>query len=226
MIDVVTKHNAFLYRDALEQMYRLRHRIFVERMGWEDIRRPDGMERDGFDRQEAVYLILFDDDGAVIGSHRLLPTVRPHLFSELFSKWCDVRGVLVGPHIYELNRTCVDEDRLTPAKANHARKTIMVGLMEFCLKAEIEELTVLTTLRHLFRYLTIGWEIRPLGLPKFIDGTDQAAVAVKVNDAALKAAREAFDVREPLIQYLGPHPQGAAFIEHLPPIEIPVSSLN
>ena len=33
MIEVVTSRNALLYKDALHDMFHLRHRIFVERMG-------------------------------------------------------------------------------------------------------------------------------------------------------------------------------------------------
>ena len=215
MLAVVTKHNAFLYRDALTQMFRLRHRIFVERMGWEALRRPDAMDKDQFDNADAIYLILLDEEGTVIGTHRLLPTVRPHLFTELFADFCNVKGIQVGPKIYELNRTCVDEERLPRDKREWARKQIMAGLMEFGVYAGIEQLTVLTPLDILFRYLLIGWDIKPLGVPREVDGVKQAAVAVRVDEAALKAVREAFDIRSQIVTHIGPVPITGEPIEFL-----------
>ena len=41
MIDVVTRHNANLYSEALQQMFKLRHALLVEERGWEDLRKTD-----------------------------------------------------------------------------------------------------------------------------------------------------------------------------------------
>ncbi|TJX58638.1 MAG: GNAT family N-acetyltransferase, partial [Mesorhizobium sp.] len=41
--------------DLWEAVHRLRYQIFVEEMGWEDLRRPDGFEVDQFDHDEAVH---------------------------------------------------------------------------------------------------------------------------------------------------------------------------
>ena len=35
MLEIVTSRNAHQYQDALRDMFDMRHRIFVERMGWE-----------------------------------------------------------------------------------------------------------------------------------------------------------------------------------------------
>src|SRR3954453_1751058 len=44
MIHIVTPENQHQFRDAMEQAYRLRHRVFVEEMGWEELRQADGRE--------------------------------------------------------------------------------------------------------------------------------------------------------------------------------------
>ena len=74
MLEVVTSRNAMLYQDALEDMFRLFGRS------------PDGWTtsgKDRFDTDDALYLLLTRDDGAVLGAHRLLPTKGPHKFSEV-----------------------------------------------------------------------------------------------------------------------------------------------
>ncbi len=203
MIDVVTSQNAVFYKDALEGMFRLRHRIFVERMGWEALRKPDGIEKDQFDTPDAVYLILQDDNGAVIGSHRLLPTLKPHLFSELFPEMCNVRGVQRGQNIYELNRTCVDEEYLDRKKQEWARQQIIAGLVEFSYRAGIDNVTILTPLEVMFRYMLIGVEVKPLGLHREIDGVKQAAVSVKMDRAADEAVKAAFGIKGNIVRYIG-----------------------
>ncbi|HEY1707424.1 MAG TPA: acyl-homoserine-lactone synthase [Rhizomicrobium sp.] len=203
MIDVVTSQNAVLYRNALEDMFRLRHRIFVEKMGWEALRKPDGIEKDQFDTPDAVYLILQDDDGHVIGSHRLLPTIKPHLFSELFPEMCNVRGLQRGAHIYELNRTCVDEDRLDRKKQEWARQQIIAGLVEFSYRAGIDHVTILTPLEVMFRYMLIGVEVKPLGLHREIDGVKQAAVSVTMDKSADEGVKAAFGIRSNIVRYIG-----------------------
>ena len=62
MIDVVTRHNANLYSEALQQMFKLRHALLVEERGWEDLRKTDGLERDQFDGPDATYLLAMQDD--------------------------------------------------------------------------------------------------------------------------------------------------------------------
>jgi len=203
MIQVVTSRNALLYEDALRDMFHLRHRIFVERMGWEALRKPDRLERDQFDTEDAIYLLLMDDDGTVIGTHRMLPTTKPHLFSDVFPQLCAVKGVQRGKKILELTRTCVDEEALDRATMEHARKRIMVGLFEFCLRAGYEQITLLTPTDLLFRYLLIGLDIKPLGMPVEMDGIKQIAMIAKVDQQALDVLRQAFAVPQTQVHYIG-----------------------
>jgi acyl-homoserine lactone synthase len=203
MIEVVTSRNALLYKDALHDMYHLRHRIFVERMGWEALRKDDRLEKDQFDTDDAIYMLLTQDDGTVIGTHRMLPTTKPHLFSDVFSKACAVKGVQRGEKILELTRTCVDEELLDRKATELARKRIMVGLFEFCLRAGYEQVTIFTPTDLLFRYLLIGIDIKPLGMPMDIDGNKQVAVIVTVDQRALDAMRFALGVPEPQVLYIG-----------------------
>ena len=203
MIEVVTSRNAHQDKDALHDMFHLRHRIFVERMGWDALRKDDRLEKDQFDTDDAIYLLLTGDDGSVIGAHRMLPTTKPHLFSDVFPQACVVKGVQRGEKILELTRTCVDEELLDRKTTEVARKRIMVGLFEFCLRAGYEKVTIFTPTDLLFRYLLIGIDIKPLGMPMDIDGSKQVAVIVTVNQQALDAMRFALGVPEPQVIYLG-----------------------
>ena len=94
------------------------------------------------------------------------------------------------------------------------------------MQAGLESFTVLTPLDILFRYLLIGWDIKPLGIPREVDGVKQAAVSVKVNQAALSAVREAFAIDGSIVSYLGPAPAQGTLIDIHPGIERERVALN
>lgn len=191
MIEVVTSRNALLYQDALGDMFHLRQRVL------------SGLERDRFDTADAIYLLLTRDDGTVIGTERLLPTLRPHQFSEELSQFCDVRGVQRGPKILELTQACLDEEALDLKARETARKQLMVGPFEFCLRAGFEKFTALIPTEVLFRYLLLGLDVKPLGLPVEEGGSGRVAAIVTVNRQALDALRLALDVHEQQVDYVG-----------------------
>jgi acyl-homoserine lactone synthase len=203
MIEVVTSRNALLYREALDEMFRLRHRIFVESRGYERLRRPDGLQKDRFDIEDAIYLLLTEDDGTVRGTQRLLPTTGPHVFADAMPELCSVKGVQRGERILELSRACVDETALDRPMMEEAHKRMVVGLFEFCRRAGFEKFTMLLPTEMLFHHLVIGVDIKPLGLPVERNGMSQLAAVVPANQHALDAMRLALDVHEPLVHYVG-----------------------
>jgi acyl-homoserine lactone synthase len=166
------------------------------------------LERDRFDNEDAVYLLMIDDDsGNLMGSHRILPTMKPHLFSDIFPEFCNLRGVQVGPRIYELTRSCVDEDSLSKPEIRLARKRLMAGLMEFCVKAGLERFTVLGRVEIISVYVRLGWNIKPLGVPKSFDGVQQVGAMVETTTEALASVRHAYRIDEDLVSYVGPRPE-------------------
>ena len=84
MIVVIEQYNAHEYSDLMDEMFRLRARVFRDRLRW-DVQVVDGKERDKYDDEWPVYLVYADDElRKVKGSLRLLqPLVRP--FSPIFS---------------------------------------------------------------------------------------------------------------------------------------------
>jgi acyl-homoserine lactone synthase len=104
MIHVVTPENEHFYRDEMDQAYRLRHKVFVEEMGWKNMAKPDGREMDQFDTKHAVNMHI--EGGNVLGYQRLLPSTRPYLLSEGMPQLCEVERP-VGAHIWEVSRHCV-----------------------------------------------------------------------------------------------------------------------
>jgi N-acyl-L-homoserine lactone synthetase len=166
MIVVIEPHNAHEYPKLLDEMFRLRARIFRNRLGW-DVRVADGKERDKYDDEAPVYIIYTDDDAREVkGSLRLLPTTGPTLLAEFFSDTLPAAAHLSAPTIWECTRFCL-EDKIS--SQGHWREQIIASavliaaLGEVAIKAGIE--TVLgnfdSTMLRLYR--RIGCEVEVLG---------------------------------------------------------------
>ena len=92
----------------IDQMFRLRKRIFVEELQW-DVEIDGEYERDRYDTIDPAYLIWSSPDRSTLyGSMRLLPTTGPTLLYDVFRKTFPDAADLVAPGIWEATRTCVD----------------------------------------------------------------------------------------------------------------------
>lgn len=181
-LHVICAENRHLYNDTLEDYFRLRHDIYVDERGWHELARPDRREIDQFDTSETIYLMAMER-GRVVGSHRLVPTLRPTLMSELFPQLAQ-RGPIQQAEVYELSRVFVVPDRRGEQAEPRVEAVIMAGTMEFALIEGIEQFTIVMESWWLPRFLAMGWNPRPLGLPADINGMSCIGVSIDVKEAA------------------------------------------
>lgn len=158
-----------LRRQALmEDVWRFRHRHFVERFGWEEIRKPDGREIDQFDTPEAIHLVL-SLNHEVAAYSRLLPTTQPHLLTDIYPELLDGRDCPTGPRIYEWTR-CVSERNAVGPDGTPAANLLLTGVLEYCLMAGIEALIVETHPKLVNLLLETDWDVTPLNAPVDFNG--------------------------------------------------------
>lgn len=110
MIHAVTSVNAHRYGRALEQMFRLRHRVFVERLHWA-VQSREGLEYDCFDDLDPIYLLHIGTDGRVNGCARLLPTTGPYMLRDVFSELLAGGSAPCDEGILESSRFAIDMER-------------------------------------------------------------------------------------------------------------------
>ena len=165
MIVVVEPHNAEKHSHLLEQMFRMRARIFHDHLGW-DVVVKDGMERDKYDEQSPVYIIYTDEDGhRVKGSLRLLPTTGPTLVADFFSDTLPDAASLMAPTIWECTRFCLDDDVWQKNKEEivFASTVLLVALGDLALRAGIESVIGNFDAAALHLWRRIGCEVEILG---------------------------------------------------------------
>lgn len=190
MLHIVTNENVDLYREEMQQAFRLRHKVFVEERGWSELRREDGQEIDRFDNEHAVHMLFIEDDGHVIGYQRLLPSTRPHLLSEVLSSLCEVDRP-VGPNIWEWTRYCVEaghreRGRMLSPVAN----ALLSGIVEWGLHNGVDTIIIEMNPLWLLRLVQLHFRVTPLGIPRSISGEEALAVTASFDRRTLAKLRE------------------------------------
>ncbi|MCB1498988.1 MAG: GNAT family N-acetyltransferase [Bauldia sp.] len=167
MLVVVEDTNAHEYRELLNEMFRLRARVFKDRLGW-DVTVEDAMERDRYDDEGPVYLIYTDDEQRkVYGSLRLLPTTGPTLLSDFFADTLPDATHLTAPSIWECTRFCLDEKLLGDGNRDEmifASGILFAGLGEISLQSGIESILGNFDAAMYRLYRRIGCEVDVLGV--------------------------------------------------------------
>ena len=143
MIIAIQGYNAHKYTHLLEQMFRLRARVFYDRLRW-DVQVVDGMEKDEYDDEGPVYLVYTDQEARTVkGSLRLLPTTGPTVLADFFS---DTRPQLLpisAPTIWECTRFCLDNRLLNRIDRNDVIFTssvMIIALGQLAIRSGIESI--------------------------------------------------------------------------------------
>jgi acyl homoserine lactone synthase len=166
VIVVVQQNNSHEHSHLLEQMFRLRARIFSDRLNW-DVQVIDGKERDKYDEEGPVYIIYADDRTLEVrGSLRLLPTTGPTLLAEFFSDTLPDGAQLTAPTIWECTRFCLDEKILDGGSGENlqlASAILIAALGELAIDAGIESILGNFDPKMIRLYRRIGCEVEILG---------------------------------------------------------------
>ena len=140
VIDALNKHK---YPKLLDEMFKLRARVFGDRLGWE-VNIVDGRERDQFDDLDPAYVIGLDDLGNVVACVRALQTTGPHMLSDVFSAILDGEPPIRSATIWESTRFCVDTKRLARGQGrntvSYATCELMLGSLEYAQASGITDI--------------------------------------------------------------------------------------
>jgi acyl-homoserine lactone synthase len=199
MIHVISAANHHLYEDVLEEHFRIRHDIFVEERQWETLRKPDKREVDSFDNEDTIYLLALEGR-QVIGGHRLYPTTKPSMMSEIFPHLAEVRGYPSDPLVWEWSRYFIVRNR----RDGNLNLRLMAAVQEFCLAEGIAKISAIMETWWLPRFQEAGFVVTPLGLPALVENAWTMAALIDVSRDTLRALNERAGLSS-VIQRQGPH---------------------
>lgn len=198
MIDVIGPWNRMHHQDTLEDMFRLRHQVFVEEMGWELPLARNGRETDQFDTARTIYLVYRDEDGEVAGSMRLIPSVLPHVLGDVFPELCS-GPVPRGPAIFESSRSCISRKARRKDPKGMIWGALSCGMIEYAMLRELDFITAVMDRRMVEMARVANWHLSPLGPERQIAGGGVVAVTMPIDTHALDTVRLQRGVPDPVL---------------------------
>ncbi|CAB3764511.1 Acyl-homoserine-lactone synthase [Paraburkholderia humisilvae] len=160
-------------------MFRLRHRVFVERLGWE-LPGTALLESDSYDAEQTHYLVAFLQD-VCIGCWRLLPTTGPYMLRDEFTA---LLGDNIPPHdacVWELSRFAIESEQQNAFGFADATRQMFSEVHRFAMDHGIRRYVTVTTvaIERMLRHAGVACERfsapQPLG--------NDLAVAVSLSPA-------------------------------------------
>lgn len=172
----------------IEDMWRLRARVFAGRLNWQ-VEIKDGLERDQFDDQRPTYILGVENNVQVVGCVRLLPPLRSSMLQEVFPQLLDGEGLVMHERMIESSRFCIDRSGRaggTSATIVQRRTRILLaGIVEWSLAQGYDELVTATDLKFERLLNMVGWPLRRLGDPKLINETQSVAGSLPISQDVL-----------------------------------------
>jgi acyl homoserine lactone synthase len=169
----------------INEMYRLRARVFRDRMGW-DIPTIAGMEIDGYDALGPYYMLIQDAERTVRGCWRLMPTEGPNMLKDTFPQLLDGSDAPVGRHIWELSRFAIESDGAQTFGFADQTMNAIQELVTFADRMGITRYVTVTTTAIERMLRRAGIEVTRLGPPVRI-GVERA-IALDITVDAIRAA--------------------------------------
>lgn len=142
MLILIDPSNYEFHRQDLDDMYRLRHKVFYEKLKW-DVTSVNGMEKDEYDEKHAHYIIYKDEQGVVRGCIRLIEMTNPCMFDGPFKFMLPDLKDFKYQGYWETSRVAVDynfDETYTIKTASHISASIFAAAMHFGLNLEKIEL--------------------------------------------------------------------------------------
>jgi acyl homoserine lactone synthase len=150
MIRLVNGMDYSEHGSELDQMFRLRKRVFADRLKWE-VGTYGHYEIDSYDMQKPLYVLAMDEAGRnVLGSLRLLPTTGPNMLADTFYELLPDGRPYRSPTVWESSRYCVDTDAanaLGTKGLSYTTAELLLALCEIGLTAGLGFIVTVIDLR-------------------------------------------------------------------------------
>jgi len=201
MMQLITSDRYGEFVEELAEMYRLRYRVFKERLDW-DVQASSDMEVDDFDAFHPTYLLQRGSGGQVQGCVRLLPSTGPTMLRDTFATLLAGQAAPASPTIWESSRFALDLRRDAPKGARGiARATyeLFAGMIEFGLVRQLTAIVTVTDVRMERILRCAAWPLLRISEPRPCGTTLAVAGYLEVSAEALARVRSGGDFKGPVL---------------------------
>ena len=165
MLLILEGHQRETYAHYFDEMFALRHQIFIQGLGWNLPASLSEKEIDQYDVGEAVYLVDINDDDQIQGTVRLAPSETCSLVADSFSHLVEGDIKIRSPDVYEATRY-IFRPLCKKAHENRAAKArLLSGMLELCRMRSVGYVQGIVDLRDYPGWLELVPQTIPLGLP-------------------------------------------------------------
>jgi len=164
MIKVLTGKQRTDHSGLFEQLFRLRHDVFIKQRRWSLPSKLGELEIDEYDVDEAVYVFDFDSNGRILASVRLTPSDRYSLIADCFPHLVEHQYFAIrGPDVYEGMRFMTAPE-LSPQDAARARLRVLYAMVEWCLEHRVRWIQGATDVEYFRTFVQMTIQTTPMGL--------------------------------------------------------------
>lgn len=183
--------------DEFHQAYRLRHRVFAERLKWVP-ETESRLETDLYDTWSTL-IGVFSDWGQLLGIVRMTQAPVPFMLESEFS------ACLVGAHCVrkeldtaEITRLAVDPGITDRGLSAKLMRTVFKGMYQWCLANEVRYTYMVVEHRLLRVVQWMGWPCHAVGEPVALPPAEALSIAalLDLNEFRENAARKRPDMLE------------------------------
>ena len=203
MIDVITPDNYAEHRDVIRDTFRMRYRVFKERLDW-NVATVTGEERDEFDEQGPTYVVSRDARGRTIGAVRLLPTTGPNMLRDVFPELLDGKPAPAAYDVWETSRFAVDHESNRSnslAALSSITSELFCGSVEYCLAVGIRQLVCVHDIRFLRVIRRVGCRPRWTSPHRPIGGLPTMYSWIVTNQSFLEKLRQVAGITHSVIRH-------------------------
>ncbi len=182
----ISWETAHLHAEAWISHHRLRHRVFVDRLGWQ-VPSYRGLEYDQFDTPAATYVVWLDGERLARGAARLIPTTQPYMVKALWPELID-GDLPQTDQIWEATRFVCDRN-LNSETRRRIVAELICGCQEFGIARGISRYLGVMPV-GIFRHViaAAGCPVTLLGPPKRMGNHDIVAAYIDVSPKTLAVA--------------------------------------
>jgi N-acyl-L-homoserine lactone synthetase len=159
--------------DLLAAMFRLRRRVFKDRLDW-TVSVSGDLELDVYDALNPTYLVMVSGDREVVGCVRLLPTTGPTMLADTFPELLDGQALARNHRIVESSRFCVDTALAAEAAGNGLNRATFIlfaAMIESLGLLGADSIVTVTDTRMERILRRAGWPLERLAAPQRIGKT-------------------------------------------------------
>lgn len=207
----LNSHQFGKHLKLLTTMYRLRRRVFKDRLDW-SVSLSDDQEIDVYDVLNPTYLLVMSNAADLIGCVRFLPTTGPTMLMDTFPV---LLGGATSPRsdkILESSRFCVDTESIAETAAgglNRATFILFAAMIEQLRIVDADSIVTVTDVRMERILRRAGWPLARIAPPQRLGQTMAVAGFLHDSDEVLTSMYRNAGVTGPVLLEHGLLPAAA-----------------